>query len=74
MEFLPNLLISQCNKSINIRYLFGSVNHKNVAAKKLLNKFGFKYIFTAPVDLQPLEIPFILTKFHDEYFAISELK
>lgn len=57
-----------------VRYLFGTVNHKNMAAKKLLDKFGFKYIFTAPVDLQPLGIPFNLTKFNDEYLAISELK
>lgn len=58
----------------NIHYLFGSVNNKNVAARKLLDKFGFEYRFTAPIDLQPYGIPITLTKLHDEYFAINEIK
>lgn len=73
MTEVMTLLIKHLAKD-NIRYIFGSVNNKNVVARKLLNKFGFKYILTAPVDLNPLGIPITVNKLHDEYFAIIEAK
>lgn len=73
MTAVISLLIKHLVKN-NIHYLFGSINNKNVAAKKFLDKFGFKYYFTAPADLQHYEIPITITKLHDEYFAISEIK
>lgn len=72
MTEVMSLLIKHLSEN-GIRYLFGSVNHKNLAAKKLLDKFGFKYIYTPPLDLHPLGIPFASANFNDDYVAISEL-
>lgn len=68
-----NLLIEHL-KSNKIKYAFGSINHKNIPVKKLLDRFKFKYISTAPINLESLQIPLSINRLNDDHFAISEIK
>ncbi|RZK44383.1 MAG: N-acetyltransferase [Hymenobacter sp.] len=67
-------LLTDYLRKNKIKYMFGSVHNKNIAVKKLLDKFKFRYISTAPINLESLQIPLSINSLNDEHFAISEIK